>query len=166
MPGPEAFQNLLNSVNQGARIGFTEVNKQINNPLVNMAVGQPFDFEDPTGTVTINPSGSIVGNANNGFRFSIDAANQNASIGKGMFDLSVGKGLFDPSSGMDPTLAWSTEPQVNLKFNTKLNRPQSIKPVNMQQFLSQPQMVDPRDAAAQAEINAMRLPQARYWRNQ
>jgi hypothetical protein len=166
MPGPKAFENLLNSVNQGARIGFTKVNKQINNPLVNMAVGQPFNLSDSTGAITINPGGSIVGNANNGFRFGIDAVNQNASIGKGMFDLSIGKGLFDPSFGMDTTGAWRNEPQVNLRFDTELNSPQSIQPVNMQQFLSQPQIVDPRDAAAQAEINAMRLPQAPYWRNQ
>jgi len=154
MPGPEAFQNLLNSVNQGIGVASTEFNKRINNPLVNMAVGQPFNLKDSTGTVTIDPRGSIVGTANNGWRFGIDTLNKNASIGKGMFDLS---------GGIYTTPGGSTEPQVNLKFDTKLNSPQLIEPVNMQQFLNQPKMVDPRDAAAQAEINAMRLPQARYW---
>ena len=152
MASPEAFENLLNSVNQGARIGFTKVNERINNPLINMAVGQPFSFNDSTGTVTINPRGSIVGNAANGFRFGIDAANRNAFIGKGMFDLS---------GGMYATPTGSTEPQVNLRFDTRLNNPQFIEPANMQQFLNQPKMIDPRDAAAQAEINAMRLPPER-----
>lgn len=154
MASPEAFQNLLNSVNQGIGVASNEFNKRINNPLVNMAVGQPFNFNDPTGTITIDPRGSIVGNATNGWRFGIDAANQNASIGKGMFDLS---------GGIYTTPTGSTEPQVNLRFDTKLNKPQPIEPVNMQQFLNQPSMVDPRDAAAQAELNAMRLPQSRYW---
>ena len=154
MASPEAFQNLLNSVNQGIGVASNEFNKRINNPLVNMAVGQPFNFNDPTGTVTIDPRGSIVGNATNGWRFGIDAANQNAFIGKGMFDLS---------GGIYTTPTGSTEPQVNLRFDTKLNNPQPIEPVNMQQFLNQPKMIDPRDAAAQAELNAMRLPQARYW---
>jgi len=154
MPGPEAFENLLNSVNQGIGVASNEFNKRINNPLVNMAVGQPFNLKDSTGTVTIDPRGSIVGSANNGWRFGIDAVNQNASIGKGMFDLS---------GGINTTPTGSTEPQVNLKFDTKLNSSRPIEPVNMQQFLNQPQMIDFRNAAAQAEINAMRLPQARYW---
>jgi hypothetical protein len=162
---PNSFEELLNKSRKTFSKGQAGIANQINpayGTVLGMATGSPFTLKDNSGTVTINPGGSIMGNAANGWRFGIDAVNQNASIGKGMFDLSGG--IYNTPTG-------STEPQVILKFNTKLNNSQSIQPVNMQGFLNQPEEIDlrnaaldgVRDAVTQDEINSMRLPQARYW---
>jgi hypothetical protein len=132
-----------------------------------IATGSPFTLKDSSGTATINPGGQLMLQTNlpnafdeqgnpivnpKGWRFGINAANQSASVGKGIFDLSA---------GVNTTPQGTTEPIVQLGFDTKLNNSQGIQPVNMQQFLNQPKMIDPRDAATQTEINAMRLPPER-----
>jgi hypothetical protein len=177
---PSSFEELLNESRKTFGQGQAGITNQINPAyatVMGMATGSPFTLRDSSGTATINPGGQLMLQTNlpnafdeqgnpmvnpKGWRFGIDAANQNASIGKGIFDLSA---------GIKPTPQGTTEPTVHLGFNTKLNKPQSIQPVNMQRFLNQPEEIDlrnaaldgVRDAVTQDYINSMRLPQARYW---
>jgi hypothetical protein len=177
---PNSFEALLNKSRGTFNEGQTKIANQINPAyatVMGMATGSPFTLRDSSGTATINPGGQLMLQTNlpnafdeqgnpmvnpKGWRFGIDAANQNASIGKGIFDLSA---------GIKPTPQGTTEPTVHLGFNTRLNNSQGIQPMNMQSFLNQPEESDLRNAALegvrdahiQDQINAMRLPQARYW---
>jgi hypothetical protein len=166
---PSSFEALLNksrgTFNQ-SQIGIANQINPAYGAVLGMATGNPFTLKDNSGTATITPGGQLMLQTNlfdeqgnpivnpKGWRFGIDAAHQSASVGKGIFDLSA---------GVNTTPQGTTEPIVQLGFDTKLNNSQGIQPVNMQQFLNQPKMIDPRDAATQDEINSMRLPQARYW---
>jgi len=177
---PSLFEALLNKSRGTFDESQTRIANQINpayGAVMGMATGNPFTLRDSSGTTTINPGGQLMLQTNlpnafdeqgnpmvnpKGWRFGIDAANQSASIGKGIFDLSA---------GIKTTPQGTTEPIVQLEFDTKLNNSQGIQPVNMQRFLNQPEEIDLRNAALegvrdayiQDEINAMRLPQARYW---
>jgi len=177
---PSSFEELLNKSRETFGQGQAEITNQINpayGAILGMATGSPFTLRDSSGTATINPGGQLMLQTNlpnafdaqgnpvvnpKGWRFGINAAGQNASIGKGIFDFSA---------GIKTTPEGTTEPEVRLGFDTKLNNSQGIQPVNMQRFLNQPEEIDLRNAALkgvrdahiQDEINAMRLPQARYW---
>ena len=177
---PNAFEQLLNNSYKAFGEGQMGITNQINpayGAIMGMATGSPIRLRDNSGTATINPSGQLMLQTNlpnkfdaqgnpvvdpKGWRFGIDAAGQSASIGKGIFDFSA---------GIKTTPKGTTEPEVRLGFDTKLNNSQGIQPVNMQQFLNQPEEIDlrnaalngVRDAVTQDEINSMRLPQARYW---
>jgi len=177
---PSSFEELLNKSRETFGQGQTKITNQINpayGAVLGMATGSPFTLRDNSGTATINPGGQLMLQTNlpnkfdaqgnpvvdpKGLRFGINAAGQSASIGKGIFDFSA---------GIKTTPEGTTEPEVHLGFNTKLNNSQKIQPVNMQRFLNQPEETDLRNAAfngvrdahIQDQINAMRLPQARYW---
>jgi len=177
---PSSFEALLNksrgTFNQ-SQIGIANQINPAYGAVLGMATGNPFTLKDNSGIATITPGGQLMLQTNlpntfdeqgnpmvnpKGWRFGIDAANQSASIGKGIFDLSA---------GIKTTPQGTTEPIVQLEFDTKLNNSQGIQPVNMQRFLNQLEEIDLRNAALegvrdahiQDEINSMRLPQARYW---
>ena len=177
---PSSFEELLNKSRETFGQGQAGITNQINpayGAVLGMATGSSFTLRDDSGTATINPGGQLMLQTNlpnkfdaqgnpvvdpKGLRFGINAAGQSASIGKGIFDFSA---------GIKTTPEGTTEPEVHLGFNTKLNNSQKIQPVNMQRFLNQPEETDLRNAAfngvrdahIQDQINAMRLPQARYW---
>jgi len=162
---PSSFEELLNKSRETFSQGQAGITNQINpayGAVMGMATGSPFTLRDGSGTATINPGGQLMLQTNlpnafdergnpivnpKGWRFGIDAANQSASIGKGIFDLSA---------GIKTTPQGTTEPIVQLGFNTKLNRPVELPPA----FINMPAQQDP---AIKSEIDAMRLPQARYW---
>jgi len=162
---PSSFEELLNKSRWGFNKGQAGITNQINpayGAVMGMATGSPFTLRDSSGTATINPGGQLMLQTNlpnafdeqgnpmvnpKGWRFGIDAANQSASVGKGIFDLSA---------GIKATPQGTTEPIVQLGFNTKLNRPVELPPA----FINMPAQQDP---AIKSEIDALRLPQARYW---
>jgi hypothetical protein len=162
---PNSFEALLNKSRGTFNEGQTKISNQINPAyaaVMGMATGNPFTLKDSSGTATINPGGQLMLQTNlpnafdergnpvvnpKGWRFGIDAANQSASIGKGIFDLSA---------GINTTPQGTTEPIVRLGFDTKLNRPVQLPPA----FINMPAQQDP---TIKSEIDAMRLPQARYW---
>lgn len=162
---PSSFEELLNKSRKTFGQGQARITNQINPAyaaVMGMATGSPFTLRDSSGTATINPGGQLMLQTNlpnafdergnpvvnpKGWRFGIDAANQSASIGKGIFDLSA---------GINTTPQGTTEPIVRLGFDTKLNRPVQLPPA----FINMPAQQDP---TIKSEIDAMRLPQARYW---
>jgi len=162
---PSSFEELLNKSRKTFGQGQARITNQINPAyaaVMGMATGSPFTLRDSSGTATINPGGQLMLQTNlpnafdergnpvvnpKGWRFGIDAANQSASIGKGIFDLSA---------GIKTTPQGTTEPIVQLGFDTKLNRPVQLPPA----FINMPAQQDP---TIKSEIDAMRLPQARYW---
>lgn len=162
---PSSFEELLNKSRKTFSQGQARITNQINPAyaaVMGMATGSPFTLRDSSGTATINPGGQLMLQTNlpnafdergnpvvnpKGWRFGIDAANQSASIGKGIFDLSA---------GINTTPQGTTEPIVRLGFDTKLNRPVQLPPA----FINMPAQQDP---TIKSEIDAMRLPQARYW---
>jgi len=162
---PSSFEELLNKSRETFGQGQAGITNQINpayGAVMGMATGSPFKLRDSSGTATINPGGQLMLQTNlpntfdaqgnpvvnpKGWRFGINAANQSASIGKGIFDLSA---------GIKTTPEGTTEPIVQLGFNTKLNRPVELPPA----FINMPAQQDP---AIKSEIDALRLPQARYW---
>lgn len=165
---PSAFEQLLNDSYKAFGEGQKEITNRINpayGAVLGMATGRPFTLRDNSGTATISPNGQLMlqthlpnkfdeqGNPvvdPKGWRFGINAAEQNASIGKGIFDFSA---------GINTTPQGTTEPIVRLGFDTKLNRPVQLSPapVNM------PAQQDP---TIRSEIDAMRLPAERspyFW---
>jgi hypothetical protein len=162
---PSSFEELLNKSRKTFGQGQAKITKQINpayGAIMGMATGSPITLRDNSGTVTINPGGQLMLQTNlpnafdaqgnpvvdpKGWRFGIDAAGQSASVGKGIFDLSA---------GINTTPQGTTEPIVRLGFDTKLNRPVQLPPA----FINMPVQQDP---TIKSEIDAMRLPQARYW---
>jgi hypothetical protein len=162
---PSSFEELLNKSRKTFGQGQARITNQINpayGAIMGMATGSPITLRDSSGTATINPGGQLMLQTNlpnafdergnpivnpKGWRFGIDAANQSASIGKGIFDLSA---------GIKTTPQGTTEPIVQLGFDTKLNRPVQLPPA----FINMPAQQDP---TIKSEIDAMRLPQARYW---
>lgn len=162
---PSSFEELLNKSRKTFSQGQARITNQINPAyaaVMGMATGSPFTLRDSSGTATINPGGQLMLQTNlpnafdergnpvvnpKGWRFGIDAANQSASIGKGIFDLSA---------GINTTPQGTTEPIVRLGFDTKLNRPVQLPPA----FINMPAQQDP---TIKSEIDAMRLPRARYW---
>ena len=162
---PSSFEELLNKSRKTFGQGQARIANQINpayGAVMGMATGSPFTLRDSSGTATINPGGQLMLQTNlpnafdergnpivnpKGWRFGIDAANQSASIGKGIFDLSA---------GINTTPQGTTEPIVRLGFDTKLNKPVQLPPA----FINMPAQQDP---TIKSEIDAMRLPQARYW---
>lgn len=162
---PSSFEELLNKSRKTFGQGQAKITNQINpayGAIMGMATGSPFTLRDSSGTATINPGGQLMLQTNlpnafdersnpvvnpKGWRFGIDAANQSASIGKGIFDLSA---------GINTTPQGTTEPIVRLGFDTKLNKPVQLPPA----FINMPAQQDP---TIKSEIDAMRLPQARYW---
>ena len=162
---PSSFEELLNKSRKTFGQGQARITNQINPAyaaVMGMATGSPFTLRDSSGTATINPGGQLMLQTNlpnafdergnpvvnpKGWRFGIDAANQSASIGKGIFDLSA---------GINTTPQGTTEPIVRLGFDTKLNRPVQLPPA----FINMPAQQDP---TIKSEIDAMRLPRARYW---
>jgi hypothetical protein len=162
---PSSFEELLNKSRKTFGQGQARITNQINpayGAIMGMATGSPIALRDSSGTATINPGGQLMLQTNlpnafdergnpmvnpKGWRFGIDAANQSASIGKGIFDLSA---------GIKTTPQGTTEPEVRLGFDTKLNRPVQLPPA----FINIPAQQDP---TIKSEIDAMRLPQARYW---
>ena len=162
---PSAFEQLLNNSRGIFGQVQTGIANQINpayGVVMGMATGSPFTLIDNSGTATINPGGQLMLQTNlpnkfdaqgnpivdpKGWRFGINAAKQNASIGKGIFDLSA---------GINTTPQGTTEPIVQLGFDTKLNRPVQLPPVPVN-------MPAQQDPTIKSEIDAMRLPQARYW---
>lgn len=162
---PSSFEELLNKSRETFGQGQTGITNQINpayGAVLGMATGSPFTLSDNSGTATINPGGQLMLQTNlpnkfdaqgnpvvdpKGLRFGINAAGQSASIGKGIFDFSA---------GIKTTPEGTTEPEVRLGFNTKLNRPVQLPPA----FMNMPVQQDP---TIKSEIDAMRLPQARYW---
>jgi len=162
---PSSFEELLNKSRKTFGQGQAKITKQINpayGAIMGMATGSPITLRDKSGTATINPGGQLMLQTNlpnafdaqgnpvvdpKGWRFGIDAAGQSASIGKGIFDLSA---------GINTTPQGTTEPIVRLGFDTKLNKPVQLPPA----FINMPVQQDP---TIKSEIDAMRLPQARYW---
>ena len=162
---PSSFEELLNKSRETFGQGQARIANQINpayGAILGMATGSPFTLRDNSGTATINPGGQLMLQTNlpnafdergnpvvdpKGWRFGIDAAGQSASIGKGIFDFSA---------GIKTTPEGTTEPEVRLGFDTKLNRPVQLPPA----FINMPAQQDP---TIKSEIDAMRLPQARYW---
>jgi len=162
---PSSFEALLNESRGTFNQGQTGITNQINpayGAVMGMATGSPFTLKDNSGIATITPGGQLMLQTNlpnafdaqgnpmvnpKGWRFGIDAAKQSASVGKGIFDLLA---------GIKATPQGTTEPIVQLNFNTKLNRPVELPPA----FINMPAQQDP---AIKSEIDAMRLPQARYW---
>jgi len=162
---PSSFEELLNKSRETFGQGQAGITNQINpayGAIMGMATGSPITLRDNSGTATINPGGQLMLQTNlpnkfdaqgnpvvdpKGWRFGIDAAGQSASIGKGIFDFSA---------GIKTTPEGTTEPEVRLGFDTKLNRPVQLPPA----FMNIPAQQDP---TIKSEIDAMRLPQARYW---
>jgi hypothetical protein len=162
---PSSFEELLNKSRKTFGQGQMGITNQINpayGAVLGMATGSPFTLRDNSGTATINPGGQLMLQTNlpdafdaqgnpvvdpKGWRFGINAAGQSASIGKDIFDFSA---------GIKTTPEGTTEPVVHLGFDTKLNRPVQLPPA----FMNMPVQQDP---TIKSEIDAMRLPQARYW---
>lgn len=162
---PSSFEELLNKSRETFGQGQAGITNQINpayGTIMGMATGSPITLRDNSGTATINPGGQLMLQTNlpnkfdaqgnpvvdsKGWRFGIDAAGQSASIGKGIFDFSA---------GIKTTPEGTTEPEVRLGFDTKLNRPVQLPPA----FMNMPVQQDP---TIRSEIDAMRLPQTRYW---
>lgn len=160
---PNAFEQLLNNSYKAFGEGQMGITNQINpayGAIMGMATGSPIRLRDNSGTATINPGGQLMLQTNlpnkfdaqgnpvvdpKGWRFGIDAAGQSASIGKGIFDFSA---------GIKTTPKGTTEPEVRLGFDTKLNRPVQLPPT----FTNMPTQQDP---AIKLEIDAMRLPPER-----
>ena len=73
----------LNTVQQGA-----------NNPLLNMAMGQPLTFQDASGSVSFGPGGVFQAQQSKpgGWGGTIDVPNRSVSLNKGIFDVSAGLG--------------------------------------------------------------------------
>jgi len=160
---PSSFEELLNKSRKTFGQGQARITNQINpayGAIMGMATGSPITLRDNSGTVTINPGGQLMLQTNlpnkfdaqgnpvvnpKGWRFGIDAAGQSASIGKGIFDFSA---------GIKTTPEGTTEPEVRLGFDTKLNRPVQLSPA----FMNIPAQQDP---AIKLEIDAMRLPPER-----
>jgi len=122
---PNAFQELLNQLGGQAHLP----NTPGNNPLVNFAMGQPLQIRDATGSAELTPYGtfSIRGNNPQNFRATIDPLGKTVTIGKGIFDLTGGVGI-NPLTG-------KTGPDVQLKFDTNLNKKTS-PPVFLEQFIN------------------------------
>ena len=160
---PNAFEQLLNNSYKAFGEGQMGITNQINpayGAIMGMATGSPIGLRDNSGTATINPGGQLMLQTNlpnkfdaqgnpvvdpKGWRFGIDAAGQSASIGKGIFDFSA---------GIKTTPKGTTEPEVRLGFDTKLNRPVQLPSA----FINMPTQQDP---AIKLEIDAMRLPPER-----
>lgn len=105
--GFETIDQGLNTMQQG-----------INNPLLNMATGQPLTFEDESGTVSIAPGGIFQAQQREpgGWGGAIDVPNRSVSLNKGMFDVSA---------GMGPT--YMPNSTVRVGFDTRrMNSPQMI----------------------------------------
>ena len=162
---PSSFEELLNKSRETFGQGQAKITNQINpayGTVMGMATGSPITLRDNSGTATINPGGQLMLQTNlpnkfdaqgnpvvdpKGWRFGIDAAGQSASIGKGIFDFSA---------GIKTTPEGTTVPEVRLGFDPKLNRPVQLPPA----FINMPVQQDP---TIRSEIDAMRLPQTRYW---
>ena len=160
---PNLFEQFLNNSSKGFGEVQTKITNQINpayGAIMGMATGSPITLMDNSGTATINPGGQLMLQTNlpnkfdaqgnpvvdpKGWRFGIDAAGQSASIGKGIFDFSA---------GIKTTPKGTTEPEVRLGFDTKLNRPVQLPPT----FTNMPAQQNP---AIKSEIDAMRLPPER-----
>lgn len=165
---PNLFEQFLNNSSKGFGKVQTKITKQINpayGAVMGMATGSPITLRDNSGTATINPGGQLMLQTNlpnkfdaqgnpvvdpKGWRFGIDAAGQSASIGKGIFDFSA---------GIKTTPQGTTEPEVRLGFDTRLNRPVQLPLA----FMNMPVQQDP---TIRSEIDAMRLPAERspyFW---
>jgi hypothetical protein len=160
---PSSFEELLNKSRKTFGQGQARITNQINpayGAIMGMATGSPITLRDNSGTATINPGGQLMLQTNlpnkfdaqgnpvvdpKGWRFGIDAAGQSASIGKGIFDFSA---------GIKTTPEGTTEPEIRLGFDTKLNRSVQLPPA----FMNIPAQQDP---AIKLEIDAMRLPPER-----
>ena len=160
---PSSFEELLNKSRETFGQGQAGITNQINpayGAIMGMATGSPITLRDNSGTATINPGGQLMLQTNlpnnfdaqgnpvvdpKGWRFGIDAAGQSASIGKGIFDFSA---------GIKTTPKGTTEPEIRLGFDTKLNRPVQLPPA----FMNIPAQQDP---AIKLEIDTMRLPPER-----
>ena len=74
--------------------GLSTMQQGINNPLLNMATGQPLTFEDESGRVSVGPGGIFQAQQSKpgGWGGTIDVPNRSVSLNKGMFDVSAGLG--------------------------------------------------------------------------
>ena len=165
---PSLFEQFLNNSSKGfgkVQMGITNQINPAYGAIMGMATGSPITLRDNSGIATINPGGQLMLQTNlpnkfdaqgnpivdpKGWRFGIDAAGQSASIGKGIFDFSA---------GIKTTPKGTTEPEVRLGFDTKLNKPVQLSPA----FMNMPVQQDP---TIRSEIDAMRLPAERspyFW---
>ena len=98
--------------------GLNTVQQGINNPLLNMATGQPLTFEDESGRVSVGPGGVFQAQQSKpgGWGGTIDVPNRSVSLNKGIFDVSAGLG---PTYMPDST--------VRIGFDTRrMNAPQMV----------------------------------------
>jgi hypothetical protein len=179
----EAFDNVLKNPQ------FEEAIKQGHSKegidFLNVFTGRGLTAKDNTGQGSIDSTGAFTLQSNNpkGFGMTLDPFNKSASIHKGNFELSGGWGtapMTGATQGMGPNLypnqvgLQTSLPSpgnwIQVGFNSKgFNPNQTMNvPVNMQRFLNEKSTDNVNTEQkqynnAQDEINAMRLPQARYW---
>jgi len=114
MPTKDLAGTGFNAIEQGLNV----MQKRINNPLLNMATGQPLTFEDESGKVSIGPGGILQAQQSKpgGWGGTIDVPNRSVSLNKGMFDVSASLG---PTYMPDNT--------VRVGFDTRrMNAPQMV----------------------------------------
>jgi hypothetical protein len=98
--------------------GLGTVQQGINNPLLNVATGQPLTFEDESGRVSVGPGGVFQAQQSKpgGWGSTIDVPNRSVSLNKGMFDVSA---------GMGPT--YMPDKTIRIGFDTsRMNVPQMV----------------------------------------
>lgn len=114
MPTDNPVEAGFNAAGQGLIMS----QQRVNNPLVNMAMGQPLTFGDESGVVSFGPGGVFQAQQSTpgGWGGTIDVPNRSVSVNKGMFDVSAGLG---PTYRPDQT--------VRVGFDTsRINSPQAV----------------------------------------
>jgi hypothetical protein len=94
-PGaPLTIDNFAQASINNIDAGLNFAQQRIDNPLLNMATGQPLTFEDASGSVSIGPGGVFQAQQSKpgGWGATIDVPNRSVSLNKGMFDVSASLG--------------------------------------------------------------------------
>jgi len=115
---PLTIDNLVQTSVNNIDAGLNFAQQRIDNPLLNMATGQPLTFEDASGSVSIGPGGVFQAQQSKpgGWGGTIDVPNRSVSLNKGMFDVSASLG---PTYMPDNT--------VRVGFDTRrMNAPQMV----------------------------------------
>jgi hypothetical protein len=115
---PMQTNNLAEAGFNAVGQGLNAMQQGINNPLLNIATGQPLTFQDASGSVSFGPGGIFQAQQSKpgGWGGTIDVPNRSVSLNKGIFDVSAGLG---PTYMPDST--------VRIGFDTRrMNVPQMI----------------------------------------
>ena len=94
-PGaPLTIDNLAQANVSNINAGLNFAQQRIDNPLLNIATGQPLTFEDASGSVFIGPGGVFQAQQSKpgGWGGTIDVPNRSVSLNKGIFDVSASLG--------------------------------------------------------------------------